>query len=82
MIDALLDVYYKSHPEKKMNEEKNDENFKRSFKLIDEWGECIFDCSYSTEEEAIKDYQRMIDIGIQCPHKMLIIPEYSITYEH
>ena len=46
------------------------------------WGECIFDYSYSTEEEAIKHYQRMIDTGIQCPHKMLIIPEYSITYEY
>jgi hypothetical protein len=38
MIDALLDVYYKNHSEKKMNEE-DDENFKKSLKLIDEWGE-------------------------------------------
>lgn len=43
-----------------------------------DWGETIFQYSYPTEEEAVKDYQRRIDNNWDCPSQMVLIPEYSV----
>ena len=46
----------------------------------DNWEEKIFRYGYSTEEEAVADYQRRIDNDLQCPQKMILISEYSVSY--
>ena len=45
-----------------------------------EWGETIFSLSYPTEEEAVADYQRRIDIDVEFPYSAVLIPEYSVDY--
>ncbi len=46
----------------------------------DHWGEMIFKYSYPTEEEAVADYQRYIDIDVEFPYSAVLIPEYSAKY--
>jgi len=45
-----------------------------------EWGEIIFSLSYPTEEEAVADYQSLIDKDMDYPSEMILIPEYSVDY--
>jgi len=44
------------------------------------YGEKIFRYCYSTEEEAIADYQRHIDIDLEFPYSAVLIPEYDVDY--
>ena len=47
---------------------------------VDNWEEKIFRYGYSTEEEAVADYQYRIDNDLQYPYKMVLISEYSVDY--
>ncbi len=41
------------------------------------WGDCIFNqWGYKTKEEAIAEFQRLIDID-QCPPTCILIEKYS-----
>jgi hypothetical protein len=46
----------------------------------DHWGKTIFEDSYRTEEEAVADYQRLIDKTLPLPYSAVLIPEYSVDY--
>jgi hypothetical protein len=46
----------------------------------DQWGEALFRDSYRTEEEAIADYQCIIDKNLSFPCSAVLIPEYSVDY--
>jgi len=44
------------------------------------WGDCVFNpWGYKTKEEAIAEFQRLIDIG-QRPPTCILIEEYSTFY--
>jgi len=46
----------------------------------DHWGKIIFEDSYRTEEEAVADYQSLIDKTLPLPYSAVLIPEYSVDY--
>jgi hypothetical protein len=43
-------------------------------------GGAIFRDSYRTEEEAIADYQGLIDKTLPFPYSAVLIPEYEVEY--
>ena len=45
-----------------------------------QWGETLFQNYYITEEEAIADYQGLIDKTLPSPYSAVLIPEYSVDY--
>jgi hypothetical protein len=47
----------------------------------DSYGSSIFnDFGYDSKEEAIKEYQRRIDLELSCPDKMVLVEEYEKDY--
>ena len=47
----------------------------------DIYGSSIFnDFGYDSKEEAIKEYQRLIDLELSCPNKMVLVEEYEKDY--
>ena len=46
----------------------------------DQWGEALFRNYYLTEEEAVADYQGLIDKTLPFPYSAVLIPEYKVEY--